>query len=371
VLNKRRWFTIEPTSGVLARSANLPQVREPQGPLTKIRICRNLSVNGKLKRVIPLPTSLLASLLPSIALFSPDIYIFRGVRQAAVTSTVPPLPCSLPNMKALCRKPHFRSAAVFSFCWRVILTCTVSEQMPGKAGRFQNDIEQALWETDLKNCCIDGKGKDAARRCRLEYLGYLRAIIRSIEITMRAVWALGKALSDLKPQNRISCGFIIQYPFSVFCVDGTKDRELRKSRAPPGKINSTFFVLESVTKTTFSVHEECLEAVCGAAASPKHAVGTVYLEGSYLLQEPDLTSAFARQTCLTFLGLRHAYTLGYRHVWIFSQPVKFKVPIPTPKIAISPRGCVIWARTNTAPISKKPKQSHVLAKMQHFLALVS
>ena len=251
----------------------------------------------------------------------------------------------------------------------VLLTCTCSVQVPHKHVRFDNDIEQALWETAVKNCDVDGKTKQATRRCRLDYLGYLRSIIRSIEITMRAVWALGKALSDLKPANRICSGFIIQYPFSCFCVDGRKDRELRKHRAPLSKTNSTFFVLESATKTNFSVHEECETSMCALKASPKHAVGTVYLEGSYQVQERDLTPILARQACVSLSALRDAYARGYRHVWIFSQPVKFSTPIPTTKISKSPRGCVIWSRTNTAPVNRKPRQTHVLAKMQHFLAL--
>ena len=59
------------------------------------------------------------------------------------------------------------------------------------------------------------------------------------------------------------------------------------------------------------------------------------------------------------------------HVWIFSQPVRFKVPLPTPKITISPRGCVISSHTNTVPIIKKTKESHVLSKMEEFLTLMS
>ena len=115
---------------------------------------------------------------------------------------------------------------------------------------------------------------------------------------MRAVFALSQALSEYQPHApAMACGLIVQFPFSCFCVQGAKKKELRKGRAPPSKVNRIFFILESATTTTFDVHADCTSEK--ARRCPRSAIGTVYLEGSYLVQEHQLTETLAKELCLS------------------------------------------------------------------------
>ena len=169
---------------------------------------------------------------------------------------------------------------------------------------------------------------------------------------MRAVFALSQALAEYQPHaTAMACGLIVQFPFSFFCVRGTKQKELRKGRAPPSKVNRTFFILESATTTTFDVHADCTSEK--ARRCPRSAIGTVYLEDSYLVQEHQLTETLAKELCLSLVALRKAYAQGYRHIWVLSQPVHFKVPIPTPRISRSKTGPVVWCNVTVEPKRKR------------------
>ena len=99
-------------------------------------------------------------------------------------------------------------------------------------------------------------------------------------------------------------------------------------------------------------------------------IDTVYLEGSYLLQEPDLTDTVAKELCLTLESLQKAYRQGYKHVWIFGQAVRFKVPIPTSKISKSRSGCVVWCNTTVHPNSRLPEKQLVTDRIHEMLSFV-
>ena len=243
------------------------------------------------------------------------------------------------------------------------------EHAASQVGRLDHDdVQAALWQLARSNCSVDGKSKKRGRKTRLSYLSYLNDVLALVEVTMRAVFALAQALSELQAHtSALACGLIVQFPFSRLCVEGAKTKELRKSRAPPSKVNRNFFILESATTTTFEVHADCTPNK--ARSCPRSAVGTVYLEGSYMVQEPQLTETLAKELCISLVALRKAYTQGYRHVWILSQPVHFKRTIPTPTISRSKSGAVIWCNVMVEPSKRMPHKDCVVARIRELLSL--
>ena len=55
-------------------------------------------------------------------------------------------------------------------------------------------------------------------------------------------------------------------------------------------------------------------SVSSSTTTPKHVIGTVYLEVSYVIQEIDMTLVLPRQTCLTLTCLKSEYVQGYTRV---------------------------------------------------------
>jgi len=234
-------------------------------------------------------------------------------------------------------------------------------------GRLDHDdVQEALWQLARRNCCIDGKTKERARKTRVSYLKYLNDVLAWVEVTMRAVCALSQALTEYRTHaTAMACGLIVQFPFSCFCAQGAKKKELRKGRAPPSKVNRIFFILESATTTTFDVHADYTSEK--ARRCPKMAIGTVYLEGSYLVQEHQLTETLAKELCLSLGALQKAYAKGYRHIWVLSQPVHFKVPIPTPSISRSKTGPVVWCNVTVEPAKRLPQKDRLVARIHELL----
>ena len=154
-----------------------------------------------------------------------------------------------------------------------------------------------LWKTTVSICCVDGKSNlRHGSQSKIDIFGQLpgyRRIGRGYHANSSS------SLVQFKPPNSTCFRLIIQFPFSVFYTTGEKSKELRKCRTPPSKVNQTFFVFESPTTTVFEVHVERTVKMGIYSPRPRCVVGTVYLGGSYLCQQDDVSTALSKECCLS------------------------------------------------------------------------